>query len=116
MNKIFDNVQFGDKFLTTENKQALFLRFTENAENKFAIFYVQDWGIGQVYAENGKEVHGDYAHSIIGKQQPSLPSNLDEAAENHLDGVFGKGTHQPLYKSLFIAGAEWMAEQINIKH
>lgn len=39
-------------------------------------------------------------------------NDLEEAAEEHLNIMFGKGKHQPLYKELFKAGAEWQKEQI----
>lgn len=69
---LFDNAKFGDMFLTTENKQAVFLRFTENAEYEFAILYVEGWGNVQVFRHNGKEVHDDVAYSIIGKQKDQM--------------------------------------------
>lgn len=39
-------------------------------------------------------------------------NDLEEAAEEHLNIMFGKGKHQPLYKELFKAGAEWQKEQL----
>lgn len=78
MTELFSNIKFGDKFLTAENKTAVFLRFAENAEHKFAFFYVEDWGTVQVFRESGKEVNGDVAYDII-RKVPSLPSSLDEA-------------------------------------
>ena len=38
-------------------------------------------------------------------------NGLEEAAEKHLDTMFGRGKHQPFYKDLFIAGAKWQEEQ-----
>lgn len=58
------NAEFGEMFNTTDGKRAVFLRHAENAENKFAMFYVEDWGQVQVFADTGREVHGDCAHSI----------------------------------------------------
>lgn len=66
---LFDNAKFGDMFLTAENKQAVFLRIAENAEYKFAILYIEDWGTVQVFRHNGKEIYNDAAHSIISKQE-----------------------------------------------
>ena len=74
---LFDNAKFGDMFLTTENKQAAFLRLSENAENKFAILYVEDWGTVQVFRHNGNEVNGDIAHSIIKKQEEPVSEDLE---------------------------------------
>lgn len=39
-----------------------------------------------------------------------IPNDLEEAAEKHLDTMFGRGKHQPFYKELFIAGAKWHAD------
>ena len=49
---------------------------------------------------------------IITKEQPSLPSNLDEAAEDFAkkDWIHG-GVWLDAVKQTFKAGAEWMAGQ-----
>ena len=60
--------QFGSRFVTTEGKEAVFLRFAENAEHKFAIFYVKDWGTVQVFRDNGREVHGESKYDIIARK------------------------------------------------
>ena len=57
--------KFGEMFNTTTGKRAIFLRYANNAENRFAIFYVEDWGQVQVFANTVREVHGDVEHSII---------------------------------------------------
>ena len=64
---VFGTSRFGDKFIARNGKEALFLRLAENAEYNFAIFYVKDWGIVQVFRENGEECHGDKEHDIISK-------------------------------------------------
>lgn len=116
MTKLFDNTQFGDIFYTTENKRAVFLRFAENSEYNFAILYVEGWGTIQVFRGNGKEVRGEVAYDIIGKRKPSLPSNLDEAANNYgIDIRLGyprvmDETDRYIYNA-FKAGSEWMAGQ-----
>ena len=38
MTNIFETAHFGDKYQAVNNKTALFLRFGENSENKFAFF------------------------------------------------------------------------------
>lgn len=38
------------------------------------------------------------------------PEDLEEAAEKHLDTMFGKGKHQSFYKELFVAGGKWQAD------
>jgi len=75
---LFDNAKFADIFVTTENKQAVFLRLSENAENKFAVLYVKDWGTVQVFRHNGNEVNGDIAHSIIRKQEEPISEDSEE--------------------------------------
>ena len=75
---LFDNAKFGDIFLTTENKQAVFLRFAENAEYEFAILYVEGWGNVQVFRHNGKAIHDDAAHSIISKKEEPTSEDLEE--------------------------------------
>lgn len=127
--EIFENAKFGDMFLTAGLKQAVFLRLSENAENKFAVLYVEGWGTIQVFRENGEEVHGDSAYDILRKQsQPSLPSNLDEAANKYANNPFNYGEFvevvyefgdpvetivddKPFVMDAFKAGAEWMAGQ-----
>lgn len=64
--EILDKGDFGDKYVTTTGKRALFLRRAYNSENNFIIFYVEDWGVVQVFANTGYEVHGDAEHSIVG--------------------------------------------------
>ena len=81
---LFDNAKFGDIFLTTENKQAVFLRFAENAEYEFAILYVEGWGNVQVFRHNGKAIHDDAAHSIISKKEEPTSENLEEEIERCL--------------------------------
>lgn len=111
MTELFANIKFGDKFLTTENKTAVFLRFAENAEHKFAFFYVEDWGTVQVFRESGKEVNGDVAYDII---VPLLPSGLDEAFLKYTDTAKYPPADQyqeKLAYEAFKAGAEWMAGQ-----
>ena len=44
------------------------------------------------------------------RAEESVPNDLEEAAEEYLDKLFGKGRHQPFYKELFIAGAKWQAD------
>jgi len=79
--KLFDNAKFGDMFRTTENKQAVFLRFAENAEYKFAILYVEGWGNVQMFRHNGKEVSNDAAHSIISKQEEPVEKARKETLQ-----------------------------------
>lgn len=46
---------------------------------------------------------------MVSKEQPSLPDNLDEAAEEY---EYEKGhLYHPSIKEIFIAGAKWMAKQ-----
>ena len=42
------------------------------------------------------------------QEKLNLPSDLDEAAKEYLDEVFGEGEHYPFYIKLFKAGAKWM--------
>lgn len=56
---------FGDKFVTRGGVMALFLRHKENAEYKFADFYVEDWGVVQVFRKDGRECHGNNQFDII---------------------------------------------------
>lgn len=39
------------------------------------------------------------------------PADLEEAANNYLDGVYGKIPHSDFHIAIFIAGAKWQAEQ-----
>lgn len=103
---LFDNAKFGDMFLTAENKQAVFLRFAKNSEQKFAILYVEGWGNVQVFRHNGKEVHGDVAYSIIKKQQEPVSEELEEAARRYVTPPCALGI------KTFKAGANWQKEQM----
>ena len=66
--ELIENARFGSLFVTTEGKEAVFLRYAENAEHKFAIFYVKDWGTVQVFRDNGRECHGETKYDIIGRK------------------------------------------------
>lgn len=44
------------------------------------------------------------------------PSNLEEAANNYLDGVYGKMPHSDYHIAIFIAGAKWQKEQMKETH
>lgn len=46
-------------------------------------------------------------------EESEIQNDLEEAAEKHLDTMFGKGKHQPFYKDLFVAGGKWQKEQDN---
>jgi len=49
---------------------------------------------------------------MISKEQPSLPSNLDEAAEKYSENILANNEDlQDAIEDAFKAGAEWMAEQ-----
>lgn len=112
---LFDNAKFGDMFLTTEKKQAVFLRLSENAENKFAILYVEDWGTVQVFRHNGNEVNGDIAHSIIKKQEEPVSEDLEEASRNYADNEeYGDDVYYSI-KATFKAGAKWQKEKMITK-
>ena len=53
-----------------------------------------------------------FADDIVNNLQPSLPSNLDEAAEEYIK----EGKYLPesfVVRPAFIAGAEWMEKEIN---
>lgn len=53
-----------------------------------------------------------YMDEVRGREpEKPVPADLEEAAEKHLDTVFGKGKHQPFYKVLFVAGGIWQKEQ-----
>lgn len=41
-----------------------------------------------------------------------IPNNLEEAANNYLDGVYGKMPHSDFHIAIFIAGAKWQKEQM----
>lgn len=114
---LFDNAKFGDMFFTTKNKQAVFLRFAENAEYEFAILYVEGWGIVQVFRHNGKEIYNDVSHSIISKQKEPVSKDLEEAAKHYLynnilyDDVYvGNPTDKDCIE-MFKAGAKWQKQQ-----
>ena len=53
----------------------------------------------------------DVPYLVKEESKKPVPADLEEAAEEYLDKLFGKGKHQPFYKELFIAGAKWQAEQ-----
>ena len=117
--ELFEKAKFGDRFVTRGGQDALFLRLTENAEWRFADFYVKDLGLIRVNRENGKCLNGpDIENDIVGVK-PSLPSNLDEAAEelckrnNKWIALCADKKSHYLVDGIdaFKAGAEWMAGQ-----
>lgn len=48
---MFENAKFGDMFLTSDNKQAVFLHFSPY--NSFAILYIEGRGQIAVYIKTG---------------------------------------------------------------
>ena len=117
---LFDNAKFGDTFLTTENKQAVFLRFSENAEYKFAILYIEDWGMVQVFRHNGKEVHDDVAYNVVKKQEEPVSEELEYASEKYACRFSSSKYGHDKVKNAFIAGAQldrqqMMAKAIDVK-
>lgn len=114
--ELFEKAKFGDRFVTRGGQEALFLRLTENSEWKFADFYVKDWGQIRVNRENGKCLNGPDIETDIVRAMPSLPSDLDSAANNYgVDVRLGyprvmDETDRYIYNA-FKAGAKWMAEQ-----
>jgi hypothetical protein len=64
ISEFFKDAKFGDKFLTTSGKLALFLRFCSNDESNFASLYVQDYGQVQYYVD-GRVVIPKLAHYNI---------------------------------------------------
>ena len=127
---LFDNAKFGDMFLTTENKQAVFLRFSENAEYEFAILYVEDWGNVQVFRHNGKEIYNDAAHSIVSKkEEPVSEQNLSnvektvknwkepvsEELESEIQRYYVDWDEHPEYVQTARHFAKWQKEQMMAK-
>ena len=49
----------------------------------------------------------DVPYLVKEESKKPVPADLEEAAEEYLDKLFGKGRHQPFYKELFTAGAKW---------
>ncbi len=99
-------------FLTTEKKQAVFLRLSENAENKFAVLYVKDWGTVQVFLHNGNEVNGDIAHSIIRKQEEPVSKDIEYESEKYSCRFSSSKYGHDKIKSAFKAGAKRQKEQM----
>ena len=112
MTNLFNNAKFAEEYKTTNNKRAIFLRFSENSEGQYAFFYVEDWGIVQVFVDSGKEVHGDIAHSVLPFKREQ-PQELDEAAEEYAENdAYGEPDRVFTAAMMgFKAGAKWMAEQ-----
>ena len=114
--ELFEKAKFGDRFVTRGGQEALFLRLTENSEWKFADFYVKDWGQIRVNRENGKCLNGPDIETDIVRAMPSLPSDIDVAANNYcVDVRLGyprvmDETDRYIYNA-FKEGAEWMAKQ-----
>lgn len=126
--ELFEKAKFGDRFVTRGGQEALFLRLTENSEWQFADLYVKDWGQIRVNRENGKCLNGpDVENDIVGMML-SLPSGLDEAAEEYvkttsvkvwgridpkkdLKGYMARANYGTGLLDGFRAGAEWMAGQ-----
>lgn len=115
--ELFEKAKFGDRFVTRGGQEALFLRLTENAEWRFADFYVKDWGLIRVNRDNGKCLNGpDIENDIVGVK-PSLPSDLNEAAEEIASDI--APTHPDIgwdecfdkIKDGIKAGVEWVAGQ-----
>ena len=63
--QIFQNAKFGDKFVTRFGKIALFIKKSKYDDN-YIEFYIEDFGVVTVFANNGNAVNGDINHSIIG--------------------------------------------------
>ena len=46
------------------------------------------------------------------RAEESVPKDLEEAANNYLDGVYGKMPHSDYHIAIFIAGAKWQKERM----
>lgn len=70
------------------------------------------WAVFRAYCK--KKGITSFTDIMLKQEQPSLPSNLDEAAEIDFMGrmdnhIFGMDFHKPDMISAFKAGAKWMA-------
>ena len=67
-------------------------------------------------AYNSEDTFWEHVLATYNLSQPSLPSNLDEAAEKFYEKIEHYPPSLPLYnkhvRNAFKAGAEWMAEQV----
>ena len=61
---------------------------------------------------NCKEEAYNEVLSFLDTLEPEKPApkDLEEAANNYLDGVYGKMPHSDLHIAIFIAGAKWQAD------
>ena len=59
---------------------------------------------------NGHKVAYDKDKDAITMEE--IQNDMEEAANNYLDGVYGKIPHSDLHIAIFIAGAKWDREQI----
>lgn len=120
---VFKDAKFGDKFLTRNGqimiyqKQAhedVYCLFDE--ESDCVIEYCQNGDVIYEYTGNAEPQQDDIVKKYV---QPSLPSNLDEAAEEYAD-YNSQRWHEDgdIYydhskiMDAFKAGAKWMAGQM----
>lgn len=54
LQKLIEDADFGEMFITRDGSRALFLRTCENSEWKMADFYVECWGQIRVDRTNGQ--------------------------------------------------------------
>lgn len=74
--EVFESAKFGDKFLTKNGEEAVFLRLADNSEYQFAILYVNNWGIIQVFRNTGCCTH-DYKEFDIDKKVKDVNSKKE---------------------------------------
>ena len=73
--------------------------------------------MAKAYAEGFIKEYREIAYDAFlcgydAKCPSEIPNDLEEAANNYLDGVYGKMPHSDLHIAIFIAGAKWDREQM----
>lgn len=103
--KIFETAKFGDKFLTKGGKEAVFLRLADNAEYEFALLYVNDWGIVQVFRDSGVCIDDfaerDILHPITRKPK-RIPDFSGMIYYNSINGLWVFEGDIPIERNFFI--------------
>ena len=95
---MFTDARFGDHYRTRDGHEALFLRRTENAENEFAILYVQDWGYVQVRLSDGTHVNDNLKDydivSKMGRHVDTVKHIYAEVRRRMLEDYNGPDRHK----------------------
>ena len=114
-NNVFRDARFGDRFLTRNGRVMIYQKQARedvyclfDEESDFVIEYRPNGDVIYEYTGEPEPQEDDIVRKYV---QPSLPSDLGEAAVDFANRHATDAIDHELIKGYFKAGAVWMSEQ-----